>query len=177
MFRKKQGYKSFWDCSFDENDFEEEVFLRVLKDMDTFDEDKNALSTFVYRICSYVQCELIRKNYKRHKIAKMVPCEGIDENGKTYSIIDEYVHTSSVEEEVFPSNYDHFPEGFLEKLLPHRRDAFMHCEVLGEKPSEYAKKCGLNVKKVYNDLARARNDIASIAATMDRDEIYEELAL
>ena len=177
VFRKKQGYKSFWDCSFDEDDFEEEVFLRALKDIDTFEDDKNALTTYVYRICSFVQCELIRKNYNRHKIVEMVPCEGIDENGKTYSIIDEYVHASSIEEELFQDNHNDFPKGFLDKLLPNRRDVFMHCEILGEKPSEYAKKCGLNVKKVYNDLARARNDIASIAATMDRDELYEELAM
>ena len=54
VFRKKQGYKSFWDCSFDEEDFEEEVFLRALKDIDTFEDDKNALTTYVYRICSFV---------------------------------------------------------------------------------------------------------------------------
>ena len=177
VFRKKQGYKSFWDCSFDEDDFEEEVFLRALKDMDTFEEDKNSLTTYVYRICSFVQCELIRKNYNRHKIVEMVPCEGIDENGKSYSIIDEYVHASSIEEELFHDNHDNLPKGILAKLIPNRRDVFVHCEIFGEKPSEYAKKFGLSVKKVYNDLARARNDIASIAATMDRDEIYEELAM
>lgn len=177
VFRKKQGYKSFWDCSFDEDDFEDEVFIMALKDIDTFEEDKNALTTYVYRICSFVQCELIRKNHNRHKIVEMVPCEGIDENEKTYSIIDQYTYAPSIEEELFQDNYDDFLKGFLEKLIPNRRDVFMHCEILGEKPSEYAKKYGLNVKKVYNDLARARNDVASIAATMDRDEIYEELAL